>query len=75
MARGAGVTEACFCVAIEGRPLGGGSSRGPARTGRGSRVLAGERGNKVPAGRGECSRNRAMGRKKNVDVGRRSPNT
>jgi len=46
---GTGVTEACFCIAIEGRPLGGGSSRGPGRSGRGSRVLARERGSEMPA--------------------------
>jgi len=36
------VTKACFCIASEGRPLGGGSSRVPARSGRGGRVPAWE---------------------------------
>jgi len=49
-ARGTGVTKAYFCIAIEGRPLGGASRRVPAKGGRGSRVLAREGGSKVPAG-------------------------
>ena len=54
-ARGTGVTETCFYIAIMGRPLGGGSGRVPDRSGRGSRVLAGERGSKVPAGGGSVA--------------------
>jgi len=46
---GTGVTEACFCIVIEGRLLGGGSSRVPDRSGKGSRVLAREGGSKVLA--------------------------
>jgi len=38
-------------MATEGQPLEGGSSRVPARSEKGSRVPAGGRGSKVPAGR------------------------
>jgi len=51
-AKGTGVTAACICRATKGRQLGGGSSRVPARSGKGSRVPAKGGGSKVPAGRG-----------------------
>jgi len=69
-ARGTGVTEACFFIEIKGRPLGEGSSRLPSRSGRGSRVLAGERGSKVQAGGGsvavteQCDENQGGGCRK-----------
>ena len=53
--RGTGVTEACFCIVIEGRPLGGGSSRVPVRGSRGSRMLDRESGSKVAVGRGSVA--------------------
>jgi len=42
VAKRTGVTKACFCIAIEGQLLGGGSSRVPARSGMDLRVLGGE---------------------------------
>ena len=73
-ARGTGVTKTCFGIAIKGRPLEGESSRVPARSGRGSMVLARERGSKVPAGRGSVAVTEQRDETREVDVGRTSPN-
>jgi len=50
-----GVTEVCFCIVTEGRPLRRGSSRVPARRGQGSRMLALEGAVRCPMGGGSVA--------------------